>query len=195
MLCSYKFCFVNHKPSDYDYMISRLAHSKIEDKMKEKILFQASKNSRLTDSMANTYGHRIMELMHKKKSKEIKPDDILEDPQFHDYFTWDDTEAAHKHRLNEARELLRSIVIQRVVIEENEPKSITVRQFHNVQISKTSTRGYVSFETIEKSPELALQVLNQAKAGLSQWAQKHKHLKALLPIVNEIEKFLSISDI
>lgn len=47
---------------------------------------------------------------------EIRPDDLIErsrpaDSPIHDLFTWDDADAAQKYRLEEARHVLRSLVV------------------------------------------------------------------------------------
>jgi len=52
------------------------------------------------------------------------PEDVVEfaqDPNTasHNYFTWDDTQAAHEHRLNQARQLIRMVLVYEPQTERN----------------------------------------------------------------------------
>ena len=131
-----------------------------------KKIYKARKGARgLTNNQAQIYGERIEKLMNKKKGK-ITPRDIIADAEnlkspFHSYFEWDDTEAGKLYRLQQARNLVASIVT--VVVIKSKP--MEHRSFFSVVNGKTKT-VYVTLETATTKPNYRRQLINQIKSHL-----------------------------
>ena len=109
---------------------------------------------------AQKYGERLEQIASKNKSK-IKPITVVEDARsnsspFHNYFVWDNTKAAEKYRIQQARELINHIV-EVVVIE---GKQSTQRSFFNV-VNGGGERVYVTLNKAVTTTSYRLQLLNQ----------------------------------
>src|SRR5437667_2991637 len=73
----------------------------------------------------------------------------------HDHFTWDDGVAAHEHRLNQARALVRNL---RIVVESHTAKERKIRVF----VHSREQGGYVPVVRMRTDSELAAEVLGAA---------------------------------
>jgi hypothetical protein len=118
----------------------------------------------------------------------LKPEFVVEfasDPEtsLHSRFTWDDTEAAQKHRLWEAREVIRVCVT--ILPQTNE----LVRTY----VSLTSDRikeggGYRTTEAVLSVAEQRAELLDQALRELATWQAKYRQVNELAAIFAEAEK-------
>jgi flagellar basal body rod protein FlgC len=102
---------------------------------------------------------KIQQLADQNQGR-VEPETVVNEARskrspLHSHFTWDDTEAAQKQRLHEARVLIRSVRIEVVVNE------TTVRRIGYVRDPRKPTheQGYVSVAKIKTSKELAREVL------------------------------------
>jgi hypothetical protein len=94
----------------------------------------------------------------------------------HDYFEWDNKTAAAKYRIEQAANIIRSIV---TIIEEDEP--VRVRAFMKVE----EAREYKPFhEVMANKPDMEY-VIRQAKIELEQFKRKYTALK-VLPEYNQL---------
>ena len=101
----------------------------------------------------------------------------------HSCFTWDDGEAARKHRETEARALVRSIRIE--VRIKGGGKQIQ-RKWVNIEIKKgVLKRAYVSINRLGRNEAVAEEIMEEAMRGLRQWADRYDELRARLPGVFE----------
>ena len=80
--------------------------------------------------------------------------------ELHKCFTWDDAEAAEKYRRDEARHLVRCIVIKREEPSEDKP---VVRLFHKVE----SGQGYKPATVIIRKQDEYEMLLSRARADIS----------------------------
>src|SRR5690606_25037488 len=126
--------------------------------------FQAVKGSRLNEEQAQRYGESIYALVEERDGA-VTPDDVLaaakpKRSKLHDWFEWDDSEAAHKYRLNQAAYLLRSINI----VIHREDGDAEVRAFHNVIIQREEVRErvYADAHRVFTEQEYRAQVIDQA---------------------------------
>lgn len=90
----------------------------------------------------------------------LRPDEVVReasDPEspLHPYFTWDDSEAAEKHRRNEARDLIRSVEV--LILTE----SRTVKAVGYVRDPRlpADEQGYISVAKLRTDTELARESL------------------------------------
>ena len=93
---------------------------------------------------------------------ELKPDDVVhaaQDPEspLHAVFDWEDTRAAHKWRVHQARNLIRSVT---VTIEKS-PTKAPIRAFVHVEKSYRET-----LEVVSSAPQFA-QVLSQLESKVA----------------------------
>lgn len=94
----------------------------------------------------------------------------------HTYFEWDDTEAAHRFRLDQAGALIRSV---RVVYG---PARESVRGFHSVARPEGNT--YMPVEEIATDPVASTVLLNQLKRDWLALERRYGHLAAYLDLLN-----------
>lgn len=128
------------------------------------------------------------ELLKISKTKKLTAENILDEAKkkkspLHDFFDWDDSEAAGKWRLHQARLLIN------VVIEYNPDRdSNTVYSF---EIIKTNgDKEYKHIDDILTNSDWQKQVVKRAITGLSYWNAKYQkyNFKELKGIKKEIIK-------
>ncbi len=95
----------------------------------------------------------------------LTPDAVLEDAQkedspLHDQFTWDDSEAAHQWRLEQARALIRSV---RVEVQTESRTVSTVRYVRHPEAGRE--QGYADVMTIRTREDLAREALRRELAA------------------------------
>ena len=122
--------------------------------------YYARMGANFKKELAQKYGKRLETIATKNKGK-IKPITVVEDARsnsspFHNYFVWDDTKAAEKYRLQQARELINHIV--EVIVIEGKPS--TQRSFFNV-VNGGGERVYVTLQKAVTTKSYRLQLINQ----------------------------------
>ena len=114
--------------------------------------------------------------------EEATPTQILEKArELHKCFTWDDTVAAERWRLQEARTIVRLLVIER---KEDDPEP--VRQFF--KISADHDAGYKQTVLIVRDQDEYKALLRQAKAELETFRRKYRALAELEGVFEAIDK-------
>jgi len=113
----------------------------------------------------------------------ITPEQVLEkakdeNTELHKCFDWNDTSAANKYRLHQARQIIQSFVIVRE--KEEQPK---IRAF---QIT-TETAVYQPTRIVLQQPDEYKALLERAKEELKAFRLKYKHLQELSEIFAEID--------
>ena len=119
--------------------------------------------------------------------EDIKPDEIVsyakqhEESELHKCFTWDDTSAAQKWRLQEARLIVHSLKIE--VIEPEKPEPVRFR----MMIKTDDKSGYKeTIRVVQNKDEYAL-MLNRAKAELHAFKEKYRTLAELEEVFEAID--------
>jgi len=135
---------------------------------------------------AQKFGTYIDKL-HKKHTG-VTPTVLVEDAAnpkspLHGYFNWDDSDAAHKFRVEQARHLLNHLELV-VTVEGRDPTPI--KGFFNVK-SPTGSPVYVSFETVKNDAQLRLQVLEDAFNELVYWKSRYEEYQEFGEVVMAIE--------
>lgn len=129
-----------------------------------------------------------IERLQKKQNTPLEPETIVEAARdeaspLHGGFEWDDAAAAEAFRLDQARELVRSLTVD---ISRSNLESRTVRAFVNVETD--ASRGYVSTATAMSSEDLRKQVLARAFSELESWRARHAELTELARIFAAIDE-------
>jgi len=97
----------------------------------------------------------------------------------HRYFDWDDSSAAEKYRLSQARSLIISIQVQ---ADDNKP----MRSFLNVTVG--TSKSYTDCNEIRNSSELVEQVIGRALDELVRWKGRYSRYCEFFGVVQEIDK-------
>jgi hypothetical protein len=143
------------------------------------IRFRAATGSRFNKSDAERIGPELLRL--KKKHGVLTKDLLVQKAHdtrsvLHDDFNWDDASAAHAHRLEQARYILRSIMI---VWDESTDdggiEQVSTRLFHSVRADSDEdapnqgNRGqriHVTFRDVVENPEYAQQVIDSMERAV-----------------------------
>lgn len=121
---------------------------------------------------------------------EITPAKVVEAAKnkksvLHDYFVWDNKEAANRYRLSQASELLRRIEIK--IIKDGEPR--TLRAFEittRPHIGTDSTFVHTAFDS-NRAREISLNDLNRIIGRLSAFEE----FKSIVPVLEYVAKSLT----
>ena len=97
----------------------------------------------------------------------------------HDAFEWDDEKAAEAYREDQARYIIRSLIIESET-KEGEP----VRAFFSIYKNKSYERVDVILEDSRKSEALIEMALKELKA----FRAKYSHLAKLIPVFQAIDE-------
>ena len=108
-----------------------------------------------------------------------------ESSELHKCFTWDDTEAADKWRLFEARQVARLLV---TYTEDDEEEKEPIRLLHKPD--RDSDTGYKQTALIVLNADEYKALLRQAKAELDAFRKKYKTIKELDRIFAAIDELL-----
>ncbi len=143
-----------------------------------------------TKGDAQACGERIEQLGRRGATTPIA---VLEDARaptspLHDAFEWDDSIAAEKHRLHQARMLLGDLVVK-VIVENSGPDPVPVRAFH---VAVTSAgEGYYSLDRVQGSAEIHEQVVSRALDEAEEWAARYALYSELRPVRDAIREVKS----
>jgi len=149
--------------------------------------YVAKANTPFSDKDAKKLGPVLEKIVSKADPAKL-PEAIIEQAKstgspLHRYFEWDDSKAAHKHRLDQARCMIRSIEIVRVDTRGTEQR---VRAIEHVKGT-----GYVPTETILKSANqtknLLDRFLGEVEALTRRW-NAYSNLPEVSVILTAIKK-------
>lgn len=117
----------------------------------------------------------------------LHPHDVVEFAQnpetaLHGRFTWDDTKAAHEHRIWEARQVIRLYV--NVVHEESPP----TRVFVSLEEDRANGGGYRYVLDVLTDDQRRAQLVSQALKEFRFLRQKYQTLKELAAIYEAIDR-------
>lgn len=97
----------------------------------------------------------------------------------HDFFNWDDADAAESWRRHQARTLIARV---RILIPKETARGVrevSVRALASVVSPLTAERQYVPVEEIKRDPRLAVQVLDQIRRDLGILRRKYSAYEGL----------------
>ena len=116
---------------------------------------------------------------------DVSPEDVVSyarqhtDSELNKCFTWDDSEAAGKWRLHEARSIIGNLVIKRC--EDKEPEPVSVRIFH-----KTPDSNYRPINFYVSNVDNYQKLLDEAMRELRAFKKKYASLSELQEILDLI---------
>src|SRR5512136_653723 len=91
----------------------------------------------------------------------LTPDIVLKDAQdptsvLHEEFEWDDAKAAHSYRVDQARELIRSVRY----VEVTTKMELSSPNYVSVTVPPGNQRAFMSLDKIKQSKEMAKEAIN-----------------------------------
>lgn len=110
------------------------------------------------------------------------PDSVL-----HNLFEWNDSIAAHQHRIAQARAIITSV---RVVITTENRKISTVYYVRDPDAEPTE-QGYVSIDKLKSNRELAKESIVMEFARASAYLQRAKYHAEALSMTDDIDALIS----
>lgn len=136
-----------------------------------------------------------LELLRKQCKGELTPEDVLADAKhdnspLHSYFEWNDSEAAHQHRLSQARGLIRSVV---AIYVDEEKKKPAVRAKAYVHVPEPSAPHYREASHAMSQAKTRQMVLQRAWRELQAWKARYKDLKEfsdLFEVIDEVQRHI-----
>lgn len=115
-----------------------------------------------------------------------RPSDVVEESRpesapLHPLFEWDDSVAAEKYRVEQARGILRAVVSYEEADPEVEvPAYIKVHVEHGAQ-------SYYPAARVMSDAEMMKSVVDRALADLKSWQERYRHLKQLAGLMAAID--------
>lgn len=114
--------------------------------------------------------------------------DEARDPEspLHSRFEWDDSKAAHAHRLSQARDLIVSIRVVQTT------KTNNIRAVYYVRDPSAGfhEQGYVSTATVKSSEDMAREVLVSEFTAVADRLRRAREVAAVLDARDEVESLL-----
>jgi len=104
----------------------------------------------------------------------------------HDKFMWDDTEAAHQYRLEQARHLIRT-TIQYIDVG-GSPRPVNV--FVSLSSDREDGGGYRELQTVLKKKEHREVLLADALKEMRSFVDRYETIKRLSKVVGEMKRIL-----
>lgn len=139
---------------------------------------------------AQQVGERLASLRGKSREG-LHPEDVVaaarRDKVLRPHFTWDDTDAADRWRVHQARCLIGAIVVVQEVSGSTEP--VTVRAFYAVDAPTSPERegGQVYVPLSEAMTTHRDEVLGRALDEAKAWRRRYRDLAALAPVFYAID--------
>jgi hypothetical protein len=112
----------------------------------------------------------------------LKPEDVLaaaaaRKHALHAFFTWNDKDAAKKHRLNEARALIRSVE----VVEHDAPNQERRHAF--LSITDNQGRAYRAVQVVMMDPYLQTRLMGQVIVELRSMRRRYRDLSDICVLI------------
>ena len=109
-----------------------------------------------------------------------------EEAPLHPAFEWDDTKAAEKYRLTQAKSIINDIVVEVIRTGEDETKKVPA--FVNVVKGLQNNAQYLSIDVAMSDEDHRKAVLENAKSELNAFKRKYSNLTELAGVFAEIDK-------
>jgi len=154
--------------------------------MTSTMVYQLKEGARLKAGATPDVVGGALEILRTENDGNLTPEVVVTAAQkkrhpLHTQFVWDDTKAAKAWRLNEARYLIRSIVVQIVGEETEEP----VRAF--VKVGTETTPNYTAMHVAMSDTEMRDIVLKRAHKELLDWSKRYSNMIEFAGIIQFIK--------
>jgi hypothetical protein len=132
-----------------------------------------------------------LERISRLKGGRITPDTVIVEAKkksspLHEFFTWDDSEAAKKQRLYEARELIRSVRVT-TVVEERVFRSIAYVRDPGCN---SDQQGYIATSVLRTNSDMARDVLIEEFGRAAAAMRRALDVADALSMKEEVQQFV-----
>lgn len=160
---------------------------------KSKIVTEVSWRSGVPVTIPAAEAYKEFEAIRKANNGQLEAETVVKAAKakrnpLHPEFEWVDKLAAHEHRKERARLLLRSIVIVDEKIPD--PRRAYVFIVEPAAEEEPPHKYYATMEDAMADPKTRQAVLDRAYAELSSFRQRYKQLKELADVMGAIDKHL-----
>jgi len=144
--------------------------------------------SAVKERLSNIIALQELERIRQEHGGILRAEDVVEAAEessspLHNSFEWDDTAAAEQWRLQQARQIIRSVV----VVLPNSSKPITA--FVSLRDDRTQEGGgYRTIIDVMSDKDMRERFVEEALADLRHWEQKYSQLNELRPVFEAITK-------
>lgn len=150
-------------------------------------------NTRPDAEVAHDELHRIRDEHGELQATTVVDEARSKKSPIHGCFEWKNTAAAEKYREEQARELMNSIEITLIEVEDDTDESnaipLTITEASAPAfVSAADGEGYYPIEIAMNDPELKEKILQRAWTDLQAWHRRWKHLREFADVFTVIEK-------
>ena len=137
----------------------------------------------------------LLTRMARRNGGVLQVDDVLneaqsEDSILHKYFEWDDSEAAHLYRRQQAR-----VLIQRCKIQMVETEPVEIRAFVSLPVDRANGGGYRLTTEVVNDEYMKSELLHDIRFTISRWTKKlHLLDQDLSELLAEVERRVQTED-
>lgn len=130
----------------------------------------------------------------KRHGGALRPDDVVDDARdpkspLHDQFEWDDSVAAHKYRISQARTLIKTVTIE-VKVEHREV--VVPRYVRDPSVGER--QGYADVFEIKNEQELARDALRAEVKRVRSLLERTRSIAAVLGLESELGDLMGLLD-
>lgn len=129
-----------------------------------------------------------LELIRKKRDGLLLPADVVEfarnkDTALHSEFEWDDSIAAERYRLEQAREIIRV----RVSVLKTDDEPITVRTYWSLPSDRAASGGYRALPDVLSNAKMRTELEQSAIAEMDSFKRKYQTIRELGRVFVEMD--------
>lgn len=155
------------------------------------IKYQWKKSVRFKKIKPEIAAHELEKI--RKKRGVLKPEDVVSEARrknhpLHDYFVWDDDEAANQYRIWQARHLISVLVVVRADDDSDEP--LTVRAYAHIREEEGGNQ-YVHIVQGMSDVGMRERILAEALKELAGFRRKYADLKEFAALFAEMDRIAS----
>jgi hypothetical protein len=153
--------------------------------------FSSSFDFAVRKDKVQVYGEEIQKIAD-EHGGQVKPINVVDKARdkksaLHDYFEWDDSIAAERFRIAQARNLINHIEVT-ILFNDEERKS---RAFFNVSFKNEDDNkdsAYIPVEIVANTPGMREQLIDRALDEVKAWKNRWHEYKELAEIFGAIEE-------
>lgn len=133
----------------------------------------------------------VLDRLSRGGKKSLTAEDVLreaENPRspLHKFFDWNDRSAARKYRLDQARLILRSVVVYHV---DNKGQTTRGHDWYSLREGKQIL--YVKSETVLATPSLRERVVEQARRDMQSWVSRYENYDFLSKVTKSARRLVA----
>lgn len=155
---------------------------------RENVRFQ--KGARATVAVAQVVGEHL-EMLRVSRAAELTPELVIDEAQnpnspLHQFFEWDDTEAARQHRLMQARGVIRAVAIRYRETPDDAAK--TIRAFVSVRPDDKAGQRYTATVAAMSDEQQRREVVRRAWGELQGFRKRYGDLLEFAQLFASLEE-------